>query len=118
MSKPKKPVTVVYFYMIGCPHCEAMRPAWEDAKKSLKNKADIKEVESRDVMMSDGVYSFPTVVLRRNGKEVKRIEGKRKTGGEIIMALKLSRGDTGRRRTYRGKRKTRNRTLRNYKALA
>ena len=118
MSKEKKPITVVYFYMVGCPHCEAMRPAWEDAKTSLKNKAEIREVESREVKTDDAVSSFPTVVLRRDGKEVKRVEGKRKTGGEIVTELGLRRGGAKRGRTYRGKRKTRHRTLRNYKALA
>ena len=118
MSKRSKPVTVVYFYMIGCPHCEAMRPAWEDAKRTLKDKAEIKEVESREVMMDDDVNSFPTVVLRREGKEVKRVEGKRKSGGEIVAELGLRRGGAKRGRTYRGKRKTRHRTLRNYKAFA
>jgi len=118
MSKAKKPITIVYFYMIGCPHCEAMRPAWNDAKKKLKDKADVKEVESRDVKSDDNVSSFPTIVVRKEGKEVKRMEGSRESGGEIAKELALGGGRSKRGRTYRGKRKTRNRTLRNYKALA
>lgn len=111
-------VAVVYFYMIGCPHCEAMRPAWNDAKKKMKG-VDVKEKESKDVGMNDGVQSFPTVVLYRNGQEVKRIEGSRNKGREIVSELGLSqRRHTLRRRGYRGKRKTRHRTLRNYKSLA
>ena len=107
--------SVVYFYMIGCPHCEAMRPAWEDAKKSLRKKGSIKEKESKEVGPEDGVQSFPTIVLYKDGKEVKRIEGSREKGGQILSELGLrSRGG----RTYRGKRKSRHRTLRNYKALA
>lgn len=108
---------VIYFYMIGCPHCEAMRPAWDDAKKKMKG-VDVKEKESRNVEMNDGVQSFPTVVLYKNGKEVKRIEGSRDKGVQILSELGLHRRDTRRRRSYRGKRKTRHRTLRNYKALA
>ena len=109
---------VVYFHMIGCPHCEAMRPAWEHAKKKMKG-VDVKEKESRSVEMSDGVQSFPTIVLYKNGKEVKRIEGSREKGGQILSELGIShRRNTLRRRSYRGKRKTRHRTLRNYKALA
>ena len=109
---------VIYFYMIGCPHCEAMRPAWNNAKKKMKD-VDVKEKESRDVGMNDGVQSFPTIVLYKNGKEVKRIEGSREKSGQILSELGLShRRNTLRRRSYRGKRKTRNRTLRNYKALA
>ncbi len=117
MSKATKPVTVVYFYMIGCPHCEAMRPAWDDAKKSMKN-VTVKEVESNDVRPDDNVSAFPTIVVREDGKEVKRLEGERKKGGDILKELKLGRRRTNRRLTYRGKRKTRHRTLRNYKAFA
>ena len=117
MSKAKKPVTVVYFYMIGCPHCEAMRPAWEDAKTSMKN-VEVKEVESNDVQMDDNVSSFPTIVVRKNGKEVKRLEGERKKGGDIMKELKLGGGRAKRRLTHRGKRQTRHRTLRNYKPFA
>lgn len=107
--------SVVYFYMIGCPHCEAMRPAWEDAKKSLRKKGNVKEKESNEVGPEDGVQSFPTIVLYKDGKEVKRIEGSREKGGQILSELGLrARGG----RTYRGKRKSRHRTLRNYKALA
>ena len=109
-----KRTAVVYFYMIGCPHCEAMRPAWNDAKKSMKGM-EVKEKESREVGSEDGVQSFPTVVVYKNGKEVKRIEGSREKGIQIVKELGLR---SRRGRTYRGKRKTRNRTLRNYKALA
>ena len=117
MSKATKPVTVVYFYMIRCPHCEAMRPAWEDAKKSMKN-VEIEEVELNDVRPDDNVSAFPTIVVRKDGKEVKRLEGERKKGGDILKELKLRGGRANRRFTYRGKRKTRHRTLRNYKAFA
>lgn len=118
MSPTKKPTTVVFFYMIGCPHCDAMRPAWNDAKKKLKSKVEIKEVESKDVTSNDNVSSFPTLVVLKDGKEVKRVEGKRTSGGEIETALALRGGRSKRGRTYRGKRKTRHRTLRNYKAFA
>lgn len=110
---------VVYFFMIGCPHCEAMRPAWEDAKKKLKKGGvDVKEKESQHVNPNDGVQSFPTVVAYKNGEEVKRIEGSRDKGTEIVNELGLKGGGSRRGRTYRGKRKTRHRTLRNYKSFA
>jgi thiol-disulfide isomerase/thioredoxin len=113
---------VVYFFMIGCPHCEAMKPAWMDAKKNLKN-VEIREKEARDVGPEDGVQSFPTIVVLKKGKEVKRLEGKRSTGGEIIKELGLQKGGglgrSGReRRTHRRQRKLARRTLRNYKSFA
>jgi len=108
---------VVYFFMIGCPHCEAMKPAWEDAKKKMKN-VDIKEKEARDVGPEDGVQSFPTIVVMKKGKEVKRLEGKRTSGGEIVKELGLQRGSSRRRRTHRRHRKLARGTLRNYKSFA
>ena len=108
---------VIYFYMVGCPHCEAMRPAWNDAKKQMKG-VRVDEKESRNVEANDGVHSFPTIVLYKNGKETKRIEGSRDKGRQILSELGISKRRHSRRhRSYRGKRKTRNRTLRNYKAL-
>lgn len=84
----------------------------------LNATANVKEVESNNVSPTDNVSSFPTIVVRKDGKEVKRLEGSRKSGGEIMKELALGGGRSERRRTYRGKRKTRHRTLRNYKALA
>ena len=110
-------IAVVYFHMIGCPHCEAMRPAWNNAKKNLKT-VHVTEKEARDVDMKDGVQSFPTIVLYRGDKEVKRIEGARNKSSEILKELGLHGRRSLRGRTYRGNRKTRNRTLRNYKAIA
>jgi thiol-disulfide isomerase/thioredoxin len=106
-------VAVVYFFMVGCPHCEAMRPAWNDAKKQLKH-VKVEEKESKQVGLDDGVQSFPTIVVRKNGKEVKRLEGKRDSGKEIIEELGIRRRRGG---THRRNRKSRHRTLRNYKSL-
>ena len=112
--------SVVYYYMIGCPHCEAMQPAWEDAKKKLKKGGvEVSEKESQQVTPMDSVQSFPTLVMSKSGKEVKRIEGSRESGKQIVSELGVLKGGRSlRRHTYRGKRKTRNRTLRNYKTFA
>lgn len=107
-------VAVVYFFMVGCPHCEAMRPAWNDAKKQLKH-VKVEEKEANQVGMDDGVQSFPTIVVLKNGKEVKRLEGKRDSGKEIVQELGLRRRRGG---THRRKGKSRHRTLRNYKSFA
>jgi len=112
-----KRTAVVYFYMIGCPHCEAMKPAWEEAKKKMKGM-DVREKESKDVGPEDGVQSFPTIVVMKNGKEAKRLEGSRQSGGEIMKELGLTGGGSRRRRTHRRQRKLARRTLRNYKSFA
>lgn len=105
--------------MIGCPHCEAMRPAWEDAKKKLKKGGvTVEEIESAKVGSGYGVSSFPTVTASKGGQEIARIEGSRPSGGAILKELGLKGGGSRRGRTHRGKRKTRHRTLRNYKSFA
>lgn len=109
--------TVVYFYMIGCPHCEAMRPAMDQAKKMMKGVI-IEEKESANVEPEDAVSSFPTVILKKKGKEVKRIEGSRPDGGTIVKELGLGRSRSNRGRTHRRGRSLRHRTLRNRKAFA
>ena len=115
-SKKGRP-TIVFFYMIGCPHCEVTRPAWENAKKKMKG-ANIEERESKDVTSGDNVTSFPTIVMKQDGKEVKRVDGSRTDGNAIVSELGMNGRSSGGRRTYRRSRKFRHRTLRNYKALA
>lgn len=118
-ASSKKRPTVVFFYMIGCPHCEVTRPAWNDAKKKMKGKGvDIVEKESKDVTASDNVSSFPTIVMKEDGKEVKRIDGSRTDANAIVSELGVNGGGSRGRRTYRRSRKFRHRTLRNYKAFA
>lgn len=101
--------------MDGCPHCEATWPAW----RSLKRSSDgvFKEVESKEVGPQDGVSSFPTFVVLVKGREVRRIEGARSDSKALAKELGLARKHSSRRRTHRGGRKLRRRTLRNYKAF-
>lgn len=108
---------VVFFFMNGCPHCERTWPAWTKAKEKLRGEVDVEEKESSDVSPSDGVSSFPTFVVMKNGKEVKRIEGARERESELLRDLGLRRRRSGGRRTYRRKRQFTKRTLRNYKSL-
>jgi hypothetical protein len=89
----------------------------DQAKKMMKG-VDIEEKESAQVEDADGVSSFPTVILKKKGKEVKRIEGSRPDGGTIVKELGLKRGGSNRGRTHRRGRSLRHRTLRNRKAFA
>ena len=108
---------VVFFFMNGCPHCESTWPAWNEAKKKLKGSAKVEEKESAKVSSSDGVSSFPTIVVYDGDKEVKRIEGAQGSSAEILKGTGLGGGRAGRRRTYRRKRQFTKRSLRNYKAF-
>jgi len=111
----KQPVLVL-FYMDGCPHCEANRKAWEEAKK----KAGVRtvEIESSATPETSGVTGFPTMTYK--GKE---ISGQKETGDEILKELEVPVKKGGSRRRIGasrrvlntlGGRKLRHRTLRSY----
>ena len=114
----KRPVLVL-FYMIGCPHCEANKPAWDDAKKKVSSDVKIVEVDAEATPDDEGVSGFPTMKYKdASGKETE-ISGQKSSGDEIVEELKApkkaSRGGRSLRRTHRrGNRKLRHRTLRNY----
>jgi len=107
----KQPVLVLFF-MDGCPHCEANKPAWNEAKK----KAGVRtvEIESSATPESSGVTGFPTMTYK--GKE---ISGQKGSGDEILKELGVPvkrrlLGGTRRVRNALGGRKLRHRTLRSY----
>ncbi len=111
---------VIFFFMNGCQHCQRTWPVWNDAKADLRSIADVSEKESAEVSPDDGVSSFPTIVVRKGTKEVKRIEGARESAPELIreLGLRTPRRRSARRRgTHRRRRQLTKRTLRNYKAL-
>jgi hypothetical protein len=119
----KKPRTLVLFFMAGCPHCEANKPAWDDACRRMKGKAKIEEHEANDPeTASEGVTSFPTMKLKEGDKEAV-LEGKQSSGKEIVDKLEgelkaKKKGGSRRKRTHRRlRRKLLHRTLRNYVSL-
>ena len=65
----KRPLLVLFF-MNGCPHCEANKPAWEQAKKKIKGGATVAEIEAEATPDSAGVSGFPTMkYVDATGKE-------------------------------------------------
>lgn len=122
----KRPVLVL-FYMIGCPHCEANKPAWDEAKKQVDGETEIVEVEASATPEEEGVTGFPTMKYKdKSGKETET-SGQKTSGKEIVEELKVpKKGGSSRRRsakrslrrTHRRRdRKLRHRTLRNYVSL-
>lgn len=115
---------MILYYLDGCGHCAKNRPAWDDAKKKMEGKVDIKEIEATQA--PSNIRSFPTmVVLGVDGTETASISGAKTSGKEILKGLKLRNegGSRVRRRHTRGRatrgrnRKVRHRTQRNYVAL-
>jgi hypothetical protein len=110
----KKQPLLVLFFMDGCSHCEANKPAWEEAKK----KAGVPTAEIEASATPDGeANGFPTM---KYGD--KTISGQKESGDEILNELKVPKKSGGRRkRLYTGRRinrlrggKSRHRTLRSY----
>ncbi len=94
----EKPL-VVLFYMDGCPHCAANKPAWDEFKKSCK--VPIAEIESAETPSNSGVSGFPTMVHIKKDGSKKTVEGKRDSGKEIAKELEVEESSGGRRATRR-----------------
>ena len=108
--------------MEGCPACAANKSAWKQAKSLVKGQMKTKEVERQKTHAGAQVTSFPTMKIEdENGQEVRRIEGRRESGKEILSELGVSptrrRARTLRRRRNLSRRHFRHRTLRNHVAL-
>lgn len=112
----QKPILVL-FYMIGCPHCENNKPAWEDAKKKAPKDTKIIEIEASAVPDDAGVNGFPS--MRSVDKSGKKTEtsGEKESGDQLLKDLKSNGGGRRRRTNRRRNRKLRYRTSRNYVAL-
>jgi hypothetical protein len=115
----KKQPLLVLFFMDGCPHCEANKPAWEEAKKN--SKVPTAEIEA-SATPEDEATGFPTMKYK-SSKGTKEISGKKGSGDEILNELevpkKLSGGRRGRFRSRRDINRLRggkvhHRTLRSY----
>ena len=111
----KKQPLLVLFFMDGCSHCEANKPAWEEAKR--KANVPTAEIEA-SATPDEEATGFPTM---KYGK--KTISGQKGSGDEILDELKVPKKSSGgRRNRHRTGRhvnrlrggKSRHRTLRSY----
>ena len=109
---------LVLFFMDGCPHCEANKPAWEQAKK----KAGVRTAEiEASATPEEEATGFPTMKYKSNDGTTE-ISGQKETGDQILTELKVPKSAGGSRRRLRSFRrvnrlrggKTRHRTLRSY----
>lgn len=71
---------LVDFYADWCGPCKMMTPVIEELAEELQGKAKVGKInvdESTDTATQYDVMSIPTIIIFKNGKEVKRFIGVR-----------------------------------------
>lgn len=71
---------LVDFYADWCGPCKMMAPVIEELAEELQGKAKVGKInvdESTDTAAQYDVMSIPTIIIFKNGKEVKRFIGVR-----------------------------------------
>lgn len=90
-----KKVTIVLFYALWCPHCQAMKPSWDAAAKKLASKRNVQVIEAEysdlahvPAKYKKGVQGFPTVRKIKGGKVIEEYYGDRSTDSMVEFATK------------------------------
>ncbi len=71
-------VTLVDFYADWCGPCRMIAPIVEELSNEMQGQAKIAKLDienAQKVTASFGVTSIPTIILFKDGKEIKRIVG-------------------------------------------
>ena len=107
----KKQPVIVLFYMDGCFHCDAMKPAWSEMENRMRRRETrcpmaLAKVNSDYLSQVDtprSVYGFPTIMHLKEGDFVEEHEGPR----DLESLTKFVESVEERNSMSGGKRKTR-----------
>ena len=80
---------VIFFYMEGCPHCEATKPAW-DSLSSLGLPFEFAEIETAAVPPESGIHGFPHFSVKHQTGRSKVSDGKKSTAKELADSLGIT----------------------------
>lgn len=83
-------LVLVEFYASWCPHCQRMMPVVADVKKKMAGKAEVfqYDVDKYEKLTDEnGVESYPTFIIYKNGREVWRSAGEMPEAG-LLEALR------------------------------
>lgn len=83
---------IVLFFMETCPHCIAMKPEWNKFVSKYGKSRSIITVE-REAMppkFQSEIYSFPTIVLIKDGNIIDKHQGERSADSFNIFSTKIS----------------------------
>ncbi|MCH5318324.1 MAG: thioredoxin family protein [Paramuribaculum sp.] len=72
------PKVLVEFYASWCPHCQRMMPIVADVKEKEEGKVAVYQYDVdkyAELTDANGVESYPTFILYKNGEEVWRSAG-------------------------------------------
>jgi thiol-disulfide isomerase/thioredoxin len=68
-------MSVLYFYLPGCPHCAALEAS--PSFTQLQSKVQVTRISNDQTQLTNqyGVSEFPTLILLNNGYEIGRTVG-------------------------------------------
>lgn len=105
--KSSKPVAI-FFYMDGCPHCEAMKPIWNELEHETPS-VEFVAVESANVPSDMGITGYPKFMKIERSKQVGSADGEMTK--EELKGKLLTSGGRRRRNRSRRVRRTRRKAL-------
>ena len=79
-------VTLVDFWAPWCMPCQMQKPILEEVARNVNSQAKIAELnvdEAQSIAVQFGVQSIPTLILFKDGSEVRRFVGVKQ--GEILI---------------------------------